>query len=417
MQSQVIDRGEPELAETSSTATIIETPPREQITYTPPGSVPPPVRQAPERPRRPSRYLLIALALALVVAASFVGGIIGARLVPAQTTTTTGQKVTLSASVADLQQAVENVSQGVQPSVVEVTSHSGPQESAASGIVLTADGYIVTNDHVVNGYSTYTVTLSEGTVLSARLIGEAAQDDLALLKVDVTGLTPIAFADSSSVVVGQFVVALGSPLGLTNTAMLGTVSALNRTASESPDGPATELVGLIQVNMALNPGNSGGALIDLQGRLVGVPTLRAGSLTDETDIDGIGFAIPANRVTYVANQLVQYKRLVNSNQGHLGIQGQDLTPQLAKAEGLSVERGVFVTGFTNAVSGTSPAQRAGVQIGDVITAVNGVAIAGNDDLAGAILTRTPDTRVTLTIMRGSQQQTISLALGERPVSA
>ncbi|HEU5348217.1 MAG TPA: PDZ domain-containing protein, partial [Ktedonobacterales bacterium] len=131
----------------------------------------------------------------------------------------------------------------------------------------------------------------------------------------------------------------------------------------------------------------------------------------------ISFAISANRIKYVATQLIQYGRLVNSNQGFLGIEGQGVTPAVAAARMLSVERGVLVTSFTRAVLGSSPAQRAGVHVGDVITAVNGEPIATNNDLAGATMTLSPGTRVMLTIMRGSQQQTISVTLGERPVSA
>jgi S1-C subfamily serine protease len=312
---------------------------------------------------------------------------------------------------------VEQVASAVQPSVVEITSTGRSGQAIGSGDILTADGYIVTNDHVVTGFSSYVVTLSNGKTLPAQVVGEDAQDDLAVLKVSATGLKPIVFGDSSKAQVGEFVLALGNPLGLQQSATFGIVSALNRTASEAPNGPAGELTGLVQTSAPINPGNSGGALVDLNGDLIGIPTLGASSGQNGSTATGIGFAIPSNRVQYVATQLMQHGSLSSSGQGFLGIQGQDVTAQLAAANGLGAQSGVLVAGFSNDSAGASPAQQAGLRTGDIIVAVNGQQVSGNDDLAGAILGQQPGAHVSLTIVRGTQQQTISVTLGERPANA
>jgi S1-C subfamily serine protease len=305
----------------------------------------------------------------------------------------------------------------VQPSVVEITSVSGNQEAIGSGEILTTDGYIVTNDHVVQGFNQFTVTLSNGSNKSAQLVGQDAQDDLAVLKISATGLKPIAFGDSSKVQVGEFSIAVGNPLGLQQSATFGIVSALNRTASEAPSGPAGTLTGLIQTSAPINPGNSGGALVDLSGTLIGIPTLGAIDPETGTAANGIGYAIPSNRVQYVAQQLIAHGQLTSSGQGFIGIQGEDVTPQLAQADNLPVQSGVLITAFANDAAGQSPAQQAGLQQGDIITAVNGQPIGSSSDLSGILLTKAPGTQVSLTILRGTSQQSVTVTLGERPATA
>jgi len=376
-----------------------------------------------QRGRQPGRgriYVLATLVLLSILAVGGIGVAIGNSRAnngstPALTSAPNSSSPS-SASTAALQATVEQVARTVQPSVVEITSSGGSGEAIGSGEILTSDGYIVTNDHVVTGYSSYAVTLSSGKTVQAQLVGEDPQDDLAVLKISATGLTPIVFGDSSQAQVGEFVLAIGNPLGLQQSTTFGIVSALNRTASESPNGPAAELTGLIQTSAPINPGNSGGALVDLNGDLIGIPTLGASSGQSGT-ASGIGFAIPSNRVKSVATQLMQHGSLTSSGQGFLGIQGQSVTPQLAAANGLGAQSGVLVTGFGNDASGASPAQRAGLQTGDIIVAVNGQQVTDNEDLAGAILTQQPGTRVSLTIVRGGHQQTISVTLGERPANS
>ena len=360
-------------------------------------------------PRRRWIYAVSAVLFLALILASFAVGhaMIGTSSSNNPSNTTT---VIVPPSATDLQQTLIDVAKAVQPSVVEVTSLSGNSEAIGSGVILSKDGYIVTNDHVVSSYTSFTVTLADKTAYQAQVVGQDAQDDLAVLKIAASNLTPITFANSDQLQVGQFAVAIGSPLGLEESTTFGIVSALNRAASEAPYGPASELAGLIQTSAAINPGNSGGALVNLQGQLIGMPTLGATNTETNTAANDIGFAIPSNRIKYVADQLIQNGHLTSTNQGFLGIQGQDVA-----ANGASTQQGVRVMGFADDASGTSPAQQAGIQQGDVIIAVNGQAVTGNDDLAGALLTQKPGTQVKLTILRGTAQQTVTVTLGERPV--
>ena len=377
---------------------------------------------APPRPPRRGRFALLAIvALLLTLGVGVLAGVgIGTSHTSASSGITIGAtsapNVSISADTTTLQQSVESVAAAVEPSVVKITSVGGRSEAIGSGDILTADGYIVTNDHVVQGFSNFSVTLANGTNYSATVVGQDAQDDLAVIKIAATGLQPIAFADSSKAQVGEFAIAVGYPLGLKETATFGIVSALNRTASEAPDGPAGILTGLIQTSAPINPGNSGGALVNLQGQLLGIPTLGETNPQTGTTASGIGYAIPANRVTTVATQLIQHGSVASTGQGFIGIQGQDVTPALAAADGLSVQSGVLVAGFVNDTAGQSPAQQAGLRSGDVITAVDGQTINGSDDLATAIVSKTPGAKVTLTVARGSSQLTISVTLGQRPTN-
>jgi S1-C subfamily serine protease len=317
----------------------------------------------------------------------------------------------------DLQQNVITVINKVQPSVVEIESRGQQGSAIGSGEILNTNGYIVTNDHVVRGFTAFQVRLGKNQILPAQLTGQDAQDDLAVLKITASHLQPIALADSSKVQVGQFDVAVGNPLGLAETATFGIVSALNRTAGEGPNGPAAELTGLIQTSAPINPGNSGGALVDLNGQLMGIPTLAAVDPTIGAPANGIGFAIPSNRVKFVTQQLIQHGRLIHTGQGFLGIQGQDVTPQLAAATGLAVQSGVVITGFANDAAGQSPAKQAGLQMGDVIVAIDGQAIASSGDIAGITLNDQPGTQVQVKAVRGPQQITRQVKLGERPVGS
>ncbi len=377
----------------------------------------------PPSPRRRRILPLLLLALVLLIAVAGIGAWIGiathSSSAPSVTIGATSAPVTVSSSsgAAALQSDVESVVKAVQPSVVEITSTGGSQEAIGSGDILTSDGYIVTNDHVVQGFNTFKVTLSNGSTQSARIVGTDPQDDLAVLKINATGLKPIAIADSSKVQVGEFSIALGNPLGLTQSATFGIVSALNRSASEGQNGPAQELTGLIQTSAPINPGNSGGALVDLSGSLVGIPTLGVVDPNTGAAASGIGYAIPSSRVSYVTQQLIAHGQLTSTGQGFLGIQGEDVTPQIAAANNLNVQSGVLIGGFANDAAGASPAQQAGIQTGDVITAINGQAVSDSNSLASALQNRAPGSQVTVTFTRGSQQHTVTVTLGERPTNA
>ena len=390
--------------------------------WPPYGGAQPPYTPVSQPRRRPWRVILLTLAQVAVLAIGIVIGafVFSSRSSSVHTLTIGAQSapaITQSSSISTLQQTVENVAAAVEPSVVKVTSVGGRQEAIGSGDIITADGYIVTNDHVVEGFSSFTVTLTNGTNYTATLVGKDAQDDLAVLKIAATNLKPIAFGDSSKATVGEFAIAIGYPLGLKETPTFGIVSALNRTASEAPDGPAGELTGLVQTSAPINPGNSGGALVNLQGQLIGIPTLSEVNTETRTSAEGIAYAINSNRVLYVTTQLIDHGQLATSGQGFLGIQAQDVTPSIAAANNLSVQSGVMVTGFANDAAGQSPAQQAGLQAGDVITAVNGQTVSDNGDLSSVLLSQSPGTKVSVTIVRGSDKSTVSVTLGERPTNA
>jgi S1-C subfamily serine protease len=325
--------------------------------------------------------------------------------------------VPVPAAAQDLQQTVIAVIRTVQPSVVQVNSSSSAGRAIGSGEILTSSGYIVTNDHVVSGFSAFSVTLASGKSFAATLVGAAAGDDLAVLKISAgKPLQPIAIGDSSKVAVGAFCLALGSPLGLQQSATFGIVSALDRNASEQPSGPAAELTGLIQTSAPINPGNSGGALVNLQAQLIGIPTLAAENPESGTAAAGIGFAIPSNRVKFVTDQLIKNGHLSNTGQGFLGIRAEDVTPDLASSYNLPVQSGVLVTDFANDASGKSPAQAAGIQKGDIIVAVNGQSINTSGDLSGVLTNLSPGSRVAISIVRGANRSDIQVTLGERPTT-
>jgi S1-C subfamily serine protease len=208
-------------------------------------------------------------------------------------------------SGTQIEAATINVVQKVSPSVVEVQARGGGTlgSSVGSGEILTTSGYVVTNDHVVHGFSQFTTLLSDGRQISAHLIGEDPHEDLAVLHISAPDLKPIAIGNSSEVQVGQFDLALGSPLGLEHSATSGIVSALNRQAIEQVDGASVVMTGLIQTSAPINPGNSGGALVDLDGQLIGIPTLAAVDPSTGVAANGIGFAISSNRMETVVRQL------------------------------------------------------------------------------------------------------------------
>jgi S1-C subfamily serine protease len=384
-----------------------------------PGYEPP----QPPRRRRGVAPWLVALLAVIAIVLIVVGVGVGLALSrsagsPGAFSAQPAATVAVAPAAQDLQQQIVNVIRTVQPSVVQVQSQGGQGQAIGSGEIVSSDGYIVTNDHVVTGFSQYSVLLSNGKTYPATLIGEAPQDDLAVLKVSTgSSLQPIAFGDSNKAQVGQFVVALGSPLGLQQSATFGIVSALNRSASEGSNGPAQELTGLIQTSAPINPGNSGGALVNLSGQLIGVPTLGAVDPNSGSAANGIGFAIPSDRVKFVMDQLIKNGHLVNSGQGFMGIQGEDVTPQLAATYHLGAQSGVLVVGFANSASGSSPAQQAGLQAQDIITAVDGQTVNDNNDLASALLSKQPGTQVKITYVRGTSTNTTTVTLGERPTNA
>ena len=202
-------------------------------------------------------------------------------------------------TLVDAQNEMVSLVQKVNPSVVQVVSKRAVVGATGSGEIFTSDGYILTNSHVVHGFSDYSVVLADNRTIPARLVADVVQEDLAVLKISADNLTPIAIGDSSTVQVGDFALALGSPLGLQQSATTGIISALNRSGTElTAEGPVT-LRGMLQTSAPINPGNSGGALVNAQGELIGIPTLAAVDTSTGAAANGIGFAITSNHAQEV----------------------------------------------------------------------------------------------------------------------
>lgn len=277
---------------------------------------------------------------------------------------------------------------------------------------MSKNGYIVTNHHVVANAQQIRVTLSNGQVLPAKVVGGDATDDLAVIKVHANNLPAAVFGNSSRLIVGQTVLAIGNPLGITRTVTDGIVSALNRSVTE---GQGTGSIrDAVQTSAPINPGNSGGALIDLAGHVVGVPTLTAVDPEFNAPAPGIGFAIPSNTVVNITSQIIRYGRVIHSGRAALGISAESVTPQLAAQFGLPISQGVLVA----RVLVNGGAQRAGIRKNDIIVKVDTHDIASFNDLVSVLAPKSPGQKVTVTVVApGGSRHTYTVTLGELKVSS
>ena len=271
-------------------------------------------------------------------------------------------------------------------------------EGAGSGVIVdAANGYILTNHHVVANADAITVTLLENRSLTARVVGSDEGSDLAVLQVQGTKLTSIPFGDSTRLRVGDYVVAIGNPFGFSNTVTSGIVSALGRSGLNSQ-----AFEDFIQTDASINPGNSGGALVNLNGELVGINS----AIISRTGGNvGIGFAIPVNQVREVMEQLIATGTV---RRGLLGVNIQDVTPEIAATFGLPGNSGALVS----QVSPDSAAERAGIQIEDVIVSINGTRLRDSGSLKNAIGLLPPGQSVAVGLIRDGREQTVTAVLGE-----
>jgi Do/DeqQ family serine protease len=279
---------------------------------------------------------------------------------------------------------------------------TGPQreESLGSGVILAPDGIVLTNNHVVDGASDIKVTLYDKREFTAKVIGTDKQSDLAVLKIDATGLPVLPLGDSSKLQVGDIVFAIGEPFGLRGTATMGIVSATGR------GNQGIEQIGnFIQTDASINPGNSGGALIDLHGHLVGINTaIETGG--GQANI-GIGFAIPIDFAHSIMNQILAHGKVVR---GYLGVLIGDVTPELAKQFDFSGTNGALI----EQVTPDAPGAKSGLKRGDIVTAVNGQSVSGSNDLQLKITAMPPGTTAHLSVWRDGKAQEIPVTLGTRP---
>jgi putative serine protease PepD len=369
----------------------------------------------PQQPHPRGRGRLAAAAIALVVVAGGVGGGVATLLehpTPTAATSSLSGAATASQPIAQAPNgSVETVAAKVLPSVVQIRVSVGGSGDVGSGVVLSADGNILTNNHVVAGAAgapagAITVAFQDGSTTTATIVGRDPSADLAVIKVDKTGLTPVAIGTSSSLAVGQAVVAVGSPLGLSGTVTTGIVSALNRPVSASGESTATSqasVIDAIQTDAAINPGNSGGALVNMNGELIGINSAIASLGQSQSGAQsgsiGLGFAIPVDHAQRIATELISTG---HATQSVLGVATS--TPPGT--------RGAVVA---KVVAG-SPAASAGLATGDVITKVDTQLIDTSDALAAAVRSHNPGDTITLTITnQAGTSRTTTATLGSQTV--
>jgi S1-C subfamily serine protease len=336
--------------------------------------------------------------------------------------TNSNSKVTVPAvnnNSSNLDAVREAVVSKVEPAVVQINVQTSNGSDLGSGVIIDKRGYIVTNNHVLDGgqgqavqIQNIQVVLADNSKYTAQIAGTDPTDDLAVIKINApTGLVTATLGDSSQLRVGQEVLAIGNPLGITQTVTRGIISALGRTVSEKAAGTPT-IPNAIQTDAPINPGNSGGALVDLQGNVIGIPTLAA--LDPEFNnqpANGVGFAIPSNRVSFIAQQLIQNGKVTHSGRASIGITGQTVNASLASMAQLAVDHGVLVASVTSG----GPAQRAGLRVDDVIVQIDNSQIDSLSTLQDALLAKNPGDTIAVKVYRGNQQLTVNVALTELQV--
>jgi serine protease Do len=273
------------------------------------------------------------------------------------------------------------------------------EKSLGSGVIVSPEGYILTNNHVVDGATDVRVTLSDKRELQARVVGTDPKTDIAVLKIDASNLQPITLGDSTKVEVGDTALAIGDPFGVGQTVTRGIISAKGRGNLGIED-----YEDFLQTDAPINPGNSGGALINDRGELVGINTAIIG---ESGGSQGIGFAVPVNLAHNVMDQILKNGKVVRA---YMGILPQDMTPEMAKAFGEKDARGVVVGDVTP----NSPAHEGGIQRGDIILDVNGKPVSDSNQLRMQISMMEPGTKVNLTVLRNGSEKEMSLKLAEMP---
>ncbi|MBX5455519.1 MAG: trypsin-like peptidase domain-containing protein [Thermogemmatispora sp.] len=366
-------------------------------------------------PRRGSsfRAVLITLVLAVVLggllfAAGWqfgnANGVASATLQTGSSSSTTTTKV-----VTTDEQAREAAIAKVQPAVVQINvSTASGASGIGSGVIIDKRGYIVTNYHVVESAQQIEVVMADGTHLTAQVAGTDPADDLAVVKINPpSNITVATLGDSSKLQVGQEVLAIGNPLGETQTVTHGIISALGRTVSEEGQGTAV-IANAIQTDAPINPGNSGGALVDLSGNVIGIPTVAAIDPEFNTPANGVGFAIPSNRVRFIVQQIIATGQVTHTGRAALGVRVASVTPQLAAQDNLAVDYGSLIV----SVTANGPAARAGLRAGDIIVAIDGQKVTDNQSLSDILVNKSPGQTAKVTVYRGNQQLTVTVTLGE-----
>ncbi len=357
------------------------------------------------KPKRASIPLGAAIALAVV--AGLVGSAVGDFTTSG---TLLGHKVNLVSVSSNIERApgsIAGIAQRVLPSVVSISTETTSGSATGSGFIIESSGYILTNNHVVDGASgsgAITVTLNGGRTLPATIIGTDTAYDLAVLKISATNLKALQFGDSDKIQVGDPVIAVGSPLGLSGTVTSGIISAKDRAVSAGGSSGESSFINALQTDAAINPGNSGGPLVDATGAVIGVNSAIASlgsSIGGQSGSIGLGFAIPINQARKTANQLIKTGKATYPILG--------ISLDLNYAQG-----GAKITNTPTGIRSGSPAEAAGLKAGDIITKFDGKAINGPDELIVVVRARNVGDKVTLTYLRDgtSHQTSVTLAAAQ-----
>jgi serine protease Do len=397
--------------------------------------------------RRTSPWLLVfgGVIVALLVGGYFRAGVVrlpGHAVLGAEKVTVQMAKSTGPVSLADFKNGFASVLQPALPAVVNISStkivksqnngnvpdifsdpmfrqffgnqlpqmRRGPQSERefglGSGVIVNPDGYILTNNHVVAEASDVEVFTQDQRKFKAKVIGTDPLTDVAVIKIEASGLPTLTLGDSSTLKVGDVVFAIGQPFGIGETATMGIVSATGRTLGQQIE----HYENFIQTDAAINPGNSGGALIDLRGNLVGINTAIISGGGEEGGNQGIGFAIPINMAHRVMDQIVEHGKVIR---GFLGVTIQGVDPDMAKAFGLTHGGGALISD----VSPDTPAAKAGLQRGDIVLDLNGQPVNGPDDLSVRVSEMAPGSVAHLKVFRSGQEKDVDVTLGEYPEKA
>jgi putative serine protease PepD len=366
------------------------------------------------REQRIRRALPFALGIVILLAAGVVGGVIANAINSPSKTTTTVSASSPAPSTAGSGCNVTAVAKDELPSVVTISAGGAESGGVGSGEVIRSDGYILTNNHVILPAvpgGRLEVRFNDGTTVQATIVGRDPSTDLAVIRASgKSGLRTISVGNSSNLRIGEPVVALGAPLGLSSTVTAGIVSALGRTVHVPGEGSSTALlIDAVQTDAAINPGNSGGALVNCSGDLVGVPTAGATVPSPSGESSGgsigLGFAIPVNLATKVADEIISTGTVTHA---FIGVQTEPLS---ATATGQSGEtQGLFIS----MVASGSPAEHAGLRTGDVITSIQGNPAVSNDQIVSLTLTKRAGDRVEIGYERNGSRATVTVTLAARP---
>jgi serine protease Do len=374
-------------------------------------------------------FLVIALAGVAAVSGAAVGGVVVYRAMgqiastnktgstqayqPVQVTSNTTPQQTFTLNTTDIQTSITQAVKSVGPAVVTVTGtipgqttpfgSTGSATVSGSGFFISSQGYVLTNNHVIDGVQNITIILSDGTQENATVVGADMYSDIAVLKADGKVPAVVTLGNSDVLNPGETAIAIGSPLGdFKNTVTVGVVSATGRSIDT---GQGYSIDNLIQTDAAINQGNSGGPLVNLAGEVIGVNSMIVRNSGTGTVAEGLGFAIPINTAEAVAQQLIQNGSITHP---FMGINFQPITPDIANAYNLPVQYGAYIT----SVSASSPASKAGFRTGDIITKIDNIAIDGTHSYINLLFTHKPGDTVTVEFVRNGQTKQVQVTLAQ-----